>query len=88
MYDIPEFYRKVLERLPKDFDFSASYDLEAEGMRETVTPEWVFYVFNMADEGTKRYFLNHLEETVTKGENLHAYFRRMGEIAVRSMNQG
>ncbi len=85
LYDVPAFYEKILSQLPADFDFARKYALDANDMHEKVTPEWVFYVFNMADEATKNYFLNHLEETVTKGENLHGYFEKMANIAVRSM---
>ncbi len=87
MYDLPAFYEKVLALLPKDFSFSERYMLQAGDMQEAVNPEWVFYVFNMADEATKNYFLNHLEETVVRKNDIHAYLKKMGEIAVKSMGQ-
>ncbi len=85
MYDLPAFYEKTLALLPKDFSFSESYTMQAEGIKEIVNPEWVFYVFNMADEATKNYFLNHLEETVIQKNDVHGYLKKMGEIAIKSM---
>jgi len=85
MFDLPEFYEKTLRLLPPDFSFDEQYELALEELRETVSPEWVFYVFNMADSATKTYFLNQLEAAKVQGEELHAYLKKMGNLALKSM---
>ena len=85
MFDLPAFYEKTLRLLPPDFSFDEQYELALEALRETVSPEWVFYVFNMADSATKTYFLNQLEAAKVQGEDLHVYLRKMGNLALKSM---
>jgi hypothetical protein len=84
MFDLPEFYEKTLQLLPADFSFDERYELGLDELHETVTPEWVFYVFNMADAATKSYFLNHLETAKVQGEDLHDYLKKMGNLALKS----
>lgn len=83
-FTLPLFYEKVLQMLPAGFAFDERYDLALGGIDEQVTPEWVFYVFNMADEATRDYFLKHLEETGKRGEDIHAFLKKMGELALKS----
>ncbi|MEJ2500273.1 MAG: hypothetical protein P8Y65_03965 [Campylobacterales bacterium] len=85
-FEIPEFYAQVLALLPADFSFEERYEMQLEEGVEPVTAEWVIFAFNLADTATKTYFLNHLENTVTKGEDVHAYLKKMGELAIKSMN--
>ena len=85
MFDLPDFYEKTLRLLPSSFSFDERYELALDDVRETVTPEWVFYVFNMADSATKTYFLNHLETAKVQGEDLHDYLKKMGNLALKSM---
>ncbi len=84
MYELPRFYRETLALLPKTFSFEERYAVQTGGETAEITPEWVFYVFNMADENTKRYFLSHLEETATRGEDIHEYLKKMADLAIRS----
>ncbi len=84
-FEIPEFYEKTLALLPKNFSFEEHFDLQIEDTSETVTPEWVLYVFNMADTDTKAYFLDHLKETVEQGKHVADYLKKMGEQAIKSM---
>jgi len=85
LFDIPDFYLKTLALLPPDFSFEEHYQLHIGEIGESVTPEWVFYVYNMADSATKTYFLNRLEESVTQGADIRNYLKKMAELAVKSM---
>ena len=85
IFDLPEFYEETLRLLPSEFSFDERYELTLDEIRETVTPEWVFYVFNMADSATKTYFLNQLEAAKVQGDDLHAYLKKMGTLALKSM---
>jgi hypothetical protein len=86
-FEIPEFYTQTLALLPADFSLEERYEMQLEEGAEPVTAEWVVFAFNLADAATKTYFLNHLESTVTKGESVHAYLKKMGELAIKSMQQ-
>ena len=84
-FELPAFYRKTLTLLPKDFIFDETYTLLIEETPQSITPEWVFYAFNMADDATKAYFLTHMEKAIAGSEDIHTYLKKMGEIAVKSM---
>ena len=84
LFNLPDFYEKTLRFLPPDFAFDTRYDLALGGIHESVTPEWVFYVFNMADNATKYYFLTNLEAAQIRGEDLHNYFKQMGALALKA----
>lgn len=86
-FEMPEFYRQALALLPADFSFDERYEMQLEEGVEPVTAEWVVYAFNLADGATRSYFLNHLENTVTRGECIHDYLKKMGELAIKSMKQ-
>lgn len=85
MFDLPEFYTKALALLPAAFSFDETYELPLDGQTESVGPEWVLYVFNMADSDTKNYFLSHLERAVVKGDDLNDFLKKMGMLAIKSM---
>lgn len=84
LFELPSFYHKVLSLLPPDFSFGERYDLSFGEESETVSPEWVFYIFNMADEATKTYFLEHLEKVGEGAAAVHDYLRKMGGLALKS----
>ncbi len=83
-FTLPLFYEKTLKLLPAAFSFNERYDLSLDGIDDQATPEWVFYVFNMADEPTRNYFLEHLAETGRKEGDIHSFLKRMGELALKS----
>lgn len=85
LFELPEFYTKVIALLPPEFSFEETFELSLGNETESVTPEWVLYVFNMADANTKTYFLNKLESSVTQGENVMEYLKKMGGLAIKSM---
>lgn len=84
-FELPEFYTKALALLPAEFSFDEHYELQLDAQTESVRPEWVLYVFNMADSDTKNYFLTHLESAVVQGDDLHGYLKKMGMLAIKSM---
>lgn len=85
LFDLPEFYAKTLALLPSEFSFDETFELTLGYETESVSPEWVLYIFNMADAKTKTYFLNELENSVTQGKNVLEYLKKMGELAIKSM---
>lgn len=87
LFELPAFYQEVLRLLPKDFSFSERYGLMFGEESGLVSPEWVFYVFNMADDATKSYFLEHLENTDKKAEAVHGFLKKMGSLALKSARQ-
>jgi len=84
-FEIPSFYRDALALLPRDFSFDEPFELRLEEGGEHVTVEWVLYAFNLADEATKSYFLEHLSHTLSEGGDVYDYLKKMGNLALKAM---
>lgn len=85
IFDLPDFYKNVLSLLPTEFSFDETYEIEQGDFDEPVSAEWVLYVYNMADQKTQIYFITELENAIAKGETVHGYLKKMGEMAIKSM---
>lgn len=84
-FDLPDFYKNVLSLLPMEFSFDETYEIEQGGFDEPMSAEWVLYAYNMADQKTQIYFITELENAIAKGETIHGYLKKMGEMAIKSM---
>jgi len=81
-FELPAFYTQTIALLPKTFMFGNAVTITEE---HSLTGEWIIYAYNMADTKTKTYFLNELESTIRTGKDVTAFMKKMGEIALRSM---
>ena len=84
-FEIPKFYEDTLALLGKtDINLYRTFALEKNGERVVLNPEWVLYAFNMADDKTKSYFLEHLEKTIEAKEDVEAYIQKMAGLALNA----
>lgn len=84
-FDIPQFYEDALALLGKtDINLYRTFALEKNGERVVLNPEWVLYAFNMADDKTKSYFLEHLAKTIDAKEDALGYIQKMAGLALNA----
>jgi len=83
--DIPEFYTKTLDLLSQtDINLYRTFTLEKGEESMTLNTEWVLYAFNMADENTQGYFLEHLKKVVDAKESAEEYMHKMASLAINA----
>jgi hypothetical protein len=83
--DVPEFYTKTLDLLAQtDVNLYRTFVL-AKGEEEmALNVEWVLYAFNMADEKTQEYFLEHLVKVLNDGTSVEEYLQKMASLALHA----
>ncbi|EHP29520.1 hypothetical protein SMGD1_0995 [Sulfurimonas gotlandica GD1] len=84
-YDITPFYKNVLNLL-KDSDINLYRVFEVTQEQEDIklNTEWVLYVFNMADDRTKEYFIAELEKAVDAKKDIAIYMQNMAILALNA----
>lgn len=84
-YDVTPFYREVLN-LIKDTDINLYKIFEVTKEQEDIklNTEWVIYVFNMADERTKEYFLDELQKAVETKKDITIHMQNMAILALNA----
>ncbi len=84
-FDIPKFYQDTLKLLAQsDLNLYRTFTLQKEQENVTLNPEWVLYAFNMADERTKEYFLEHLTKTLDEKKSVDEYLQKMAGLALNA----
>ena len=83
--DVPEFYKKSLELLADtDLNLYRTFTMKKDDESMTLNTEWVLYAFNMADEKTQGYFLDHLKKVVDAKDNVEEYMHKMAGLAINA----
>ncbi|WP_415396873.1 hypothetical protein [Sulfurimonas sp. CS5] len=84
-YDVTPFYRQVLN-LIKDTDINLYKIFEVTKEEEDIklNTEWVIYVFNMADDRTKEYFLEELQKAVETKKDITIHMQNMAILALNA----
>lgn len=69
-YDVSDFYVDALKMLKStDINLYRVFEIKKEEELIQLNTEWVLYVFNMADDKTKEYFLSELKKAVASQAN-------------------
>ena len=86
-YDVTPFYEKALNligtsdiNLYKIFDATKEEDV-------ALNTEWVLYVFNIADDRTKEYFLDELQKVVEAQKDITEYMHKMAILALKASSK-
>ncbi|MCK9490544.1 MAG: hypothetical protein M0Q24_00530 [Sulfurimonas sp.] len=84
-YDVTSFYIEVLELL-KDTDINLYRVFEVTKEQEDIqlNTEWVLYVFNLADEQTKEYFLQELKKAKEAKKDITTHMQNMAILALNA----
>ena len=84
-YDVSKFYKEVFELISKtDINLYRPFDVKQDGADIQLNVEWVLYVFNIADDRTREYFLNELKKSVDSDETIEEFMQKMAQLAVNS----
>lgn len=84
-YDVSQFYKDVFELISStDVNLYRPFDVMQDGANIQLNIEWVFYVFNMADDKTREYFLDELKKSLDSNDDTTEFMKRMAQLAVNS----
>ena len=84
-YDVSQFYKDGFELIAStDVNLYRPFDVMQDGEKLQLNTEWVFYVFNMADDKTRKYFLEELKKSLDSNEDITEFMKRMAQLAVNS----
>jgi hypothetical protein len=85
-FDITPFYSKVLELVSSsDINLYKVFEVTKEEEDIRLNTEWVLYVFNMADEKTKEYFLDELQKALDAKKDITTHMQNMAVLALNAM---
>ena len=84
-YNIPDFYKEIF-RLLKDtiLNIYTMFDASKDGEKIELNSEWVFYVFNIADDRTKEYFLDELQKAIEDKKDILDFMHKMATLALNA----
>lgn len=84
-HDVSSFYIEVLELL-KDTDINLYRVFEVTKEKEDIqlNTEWVLYVFNLADEQTREYFLQELKKAKEAKKDITTHMQNMAILALNA----
>ena len=84
-YDVSEFYKEALELLAKtDVNLYRAFLVEHNNEKMELNIAWVLYFFNIADERTRRYFLEELKKSIQNGKSVEEYMQKMAKAALQA----
>jgi len=87
-YDVSEFYTEVLSLLkPTDINLYRVFEFSREGEDVQLNTEWVLYVFNIADDRTKEYFITELKKALESKTNILEHMQKMAQLALNATQQ-
>ena len=86
-YEVPSFYMEAL-KLMQESNINLYKVFEAVKDDETLSlnSEWVLNVFNMADDKTKKYFLNELKKAVEAKKEMTTHMHTMASLALKAIS--
>ncbi|WP_455756928.1 hypothetical protein [Sulfurimonas sp.] len=83
-YDINQFYKDAFELLSQtDINLYIPFEVTQGEEKIQLNNEWVLYVFNLADDKTKEYFLNELKKSLETSDTVN-YLKKMAQLAINS----
>lgn len=81
--NVSQFYKETLALLAlTDINLYRTFTLEKGTEKMSLNVEWVLYAFNMADEKTQEYFLEHLKNALDNKQNIEKYMHKMASLAI------
>ncbi len=84
LFDVSDFYKDALKLLAKsDVNLYRAFGVEHNGMKMDLNIAWVLYFFNIADEKTKAYFLEHLQAAVCDSKMVEKFMIKMAQAALK-----
>jgi len=84
-YEIPSFYKDVLSLLSgSEINLYRTFTCTHNDEKLALNAEWVLYTFNIADEGTKEYFIKELTKTLQTNADVSAYLQKMAQLALNA----
>lgn len=85
-YEVPSFYTDVLKLLKNsNINLYRIFEVTKENEDIKLNSEWVLYVFNVADQRTKEYFLDELKKAQEAKTDIHEHMQKM---AIMALNAG
>lgn len=86
-YDISPFYTEALKLLEtSDINLYKIFEVTKEKENAQLDTRWVLYVFNIADDKTKEYFLEELKKAVEAKKDIFTYMEKMAILALGAMD--
>lgn len=84
-YDVSSFYIDALKLLGNtDINLYRVFEIKREEELIQLNTEWVLYVFNMADDKTKEYFLTELKKAVDTKVDMLEHIQKMAILALQA----
>ena len=84
-YEVNEFYQDVLTLLAQsDVNLYRTFEVQQEGEALHLNAEWVLYTFDMADDGTKDYFIAELKKALATKDDITPYIQKMAQLAINA----
>lgn len=84
-YELSQFYKDVFELIAKtDINLYRAFNVIQDDKEIQLNIEWVLYVFNMADDKTREYFLSELKKSIESNKNTEEFMKKMAQLAVNS----
>ncbi|EQB39288.1 hypothetical protein M947_07465 [Sulfurimonas hongkongensis] len=84
-YDVTPFYTEVLGLLKEtDINLYRVFEVTKEQEDIQLNTEWVLYVFNLADEQTKEYFIQELKKAVDAKKDITTHMQNMAILALNA----
>ena len=84
-YEVPTFYKDVLSMVQKsDLNLYRAFEVQKDGQPLMLNAEWVLYTFEIANEATRNYFKEQLQQTLKEGGDVADFFKKMAQLAVNA----
>jgi len=86
-YDVSEFYVDALNLLSKtEVNIYSMFELEHNGEKLELNCEWLLYTFNIADDKTKKYFLDELQKVISSKDNVEEFIEKISKLALNAIS--
>ncbi|MFT5659768.1 MAG: hypothetical protein ACI9TV_000395 [Sulfurimonas sp.] len=84
-YNVSKFYLDTLSLLSAtDINIYRPFFVSKDTENIPLSTEWVLYTFNIADERTKKYFLNELEKSLSSTKETEVFIQKMAGLALNA----
>ena len=84
-YNVPDFYKKVLSLLQNTtLNIYTMFNALKDDEKIELNSEWVLYIFNIADDRTKEYFLNELQKAIEEEKDILDFMHKMATLALNA----
>ena len=85
-YEVSDFYAEVLSLLAQtDVNLYRLFEVVRGTECFELNIEWVLYTFNIADDKTRRYFIDELQKVIQSDENVMDYMQKMATLAMNAV---